>query len=174
MLDLGWWHHQLMRCKYASGNNPPSSRFKGAWALFFVPTFQTTSLMVSSIDGDNFRVIPRNRVICFGHLNSVDPSIQFTVERGKDRRLSFLDLNVYRTDHENSLETGVHRKPTHTDKYLAFDSRHPICQKKSVTKTLFMRAECLPSSSDSKAFERKYVIDVLKENNYLKIFFKTA
>ena len=117
--------------------------------------------MVSSIDGDNFRVIPRNRVICFGHLNSVDPSIQFTVERGKDRRLSFLDLNVY-------------RKPTHTDKYLAFDSHHPICHKKSVTKTLFMRAECLPSSSDSKAFERKYVIDVLKENNYLKIFFKTA
>ena len=31
-----------------------------------------------------------------------------------------------------------------------------------------MRAECLPSSSDSKAFERKYVIDVLKENNYPK------
>ena len=35
-------------------------------------------------------------------------------------------------------------------------------------KTLFMRAECLPSSSDSKAFERKYAIDVLKENNYPK------
>ena len=48
------------------------------------------------------------------HLNSVEPSIQFTVEREKDRRLSFLDLNVYRTDHGN-LETGVHRKLAHTD-----------------------------------------------------------
>ena len=107
------------------------------------------------------------------HLNSVEPSIQFTVEREQDRRLSFLDLNVYRTDHGN-LETGVYRKPTHTDKYLAFDSHHPICHKKSVTKTLFMRAECLPSSSDSKAFERKYVIDVLKENNYPKDFLQNC
>ena len=31
----------------------------------YVPSFQTTSLMVPSIGGDNFRVIPRNRVICF-------------------------------------------------------------------------------------------------------------
>ena len=99
------------------------------------------------------------------HLNSVEPSIHLSVEREKDRRLSFLNLNVYRTDHGN-LETGVYRKPTHTDKYLAFDSHH----KKSVTKTLFMRAECLPSFSDSKAFERKYVIDFLKENNYPKDF----
>ena len=95
------------------------------------------------------------------HLNYVEPSIQFTVEREKDRRLSFLELNAYGTDHGN-LQTGVYRKHSHTDKYLAFDSHH----KKSVTKTLFLRVECLPSSSDSKAFERKYVIDVLRENNY--------
>ena len=37
-----------------------------------------------------------------------------------------------------------------------------------------MRAECLPSSSDSKAFERKYVIDVLKENNYPKDFLQNC
>ena len=37
-----------------------------------------------------------------------------------------------------------------------------------------MRAECLSSSSDSKAFERKYVIDVLKENNYPKDFLQNC
>ena len=107
------------------------------------------------------------------HLNSVEPSIQFTVEHEKDRRLSFLELNAYRTDHGN-LQTGVYRKPTHTDKYLAFDSHHPFCHKMSITKTLFMRAEYLPSSSDSMAFERIYVIDVLKENNYPKDFLQNC
>ena len=107
------------------------------------------------------------------HLNSVEPSIQLTVEREKDRRLSFLELNACRTDHGN-LETGIYRKHTHADKYLAFDSHQPICNKMSVTKTLFMIAEYLPSSSDSKAFERICVIDVLKENNYPKDFLQNC
>ena len=37
-----------------------------------------------------------------------------------------------------------------------------------------MRAECLLPSSDSKAFERKYVIDVLKENYYPKDFLQNC
>ena len=55
------------------------------------------------------------------HLNSVEPSIQFSLEHEKDRQLPFLDLNVSRSEQGN-LETSVYRKPTHTDKHLAFDS----------------------------------------------------
>ena len=43
------------------------------------------------------------------HLNSVEPSIQFTLEREKDRHLSFLYLNVPRGVQGN-LETSVYRK----------------------------------------------------------------
>ena len=40
--------------------------------------------------------------------------------------------------------------------------------KKSVAKTLLRRADCLPSSLDSKAEERKYANNVLKANGYKK------
>ena len=93
----------------------------------------------------------------------LSPSIQFTLQREKDRHLPFLDLNVSRGVQGN-LETSVYRKPTHTGKYLAFDSHHPICHKKSVANTLLRRADCPPSSLDSKAEERKYVSNVLKAN----------
>ena len=52
------------------------------------------------------------------HLNSVKPSIQFTLEREKDRHFPFLDLNVSR-EVQGNLETSVYHKPTPTDKYLA-------------------------------------------------------
>ena len=98
---------------------------------------------------------------------------QFTPEREKDRHLPFLDLNVSRGEQGN-LETSAYRKPTHTDKYLAFDSHHPICHKKSLAKTLLRRADCLPSSLDSKAEERKYVSNVLKANCYTKTFLRNC
>ncbi|CAH3118358.1 unnamed protein product, partial [Pocillopora meandrina] len=75
---------------------------------------------------------------------------------------------------KDNLETSVYRKPTHTDKYLAFDSHHPICHKKSVAKTLLRRADCLPSSLDPKPEERKYVSNVLKANGYTKTFLRNC
>jgi hypothetical protein len=77
---------------------------------------------------------------------------------------------VHRTV-EGKLETGVYRKPTHTDKYLSYDSHHPVSHKRSVAKTLLQRAESLPSNSDSQAInEREYVLNILGENNYPKRF----
>ncbi|CAH3037709.1 unnamed protein product [Pocillopora meandrina] len=69
---------------------------------------------------------------------------------------------------KGNLETSVYRKPTHTDKYLAFYSHHPICHKTSVVKPFLRRADCLPSSLDSRAEERKYIFNVLKANGYKK------
>jgi hypothetical protein len=69
---------------------------------------------------------------------------------------------VHRTV-QGKLETDIYRKPTRTDKYLSYYSHHPVSHKRSVAKTLFQRAESLPSNSDSQASELEYVLNVLGE-----------
>ena len=84
---------------------------------------------------DVISAVSRNEIdILLQHLNSIEPSIQFTVEREINGHLTFLDLNVHRTV-EGKLETDVFRKPTHTHthKYLSYDSHHPVSHKRSVT-----------------------------------------
>ena len=76
--------------------------------------------------------------IILNHLNSIEPSIQFTVEREKKKILPFLDSIVKQTDHGKCC---IPRKPTHTEKYVSFDSHHPICHKKSVPIVLCFRSE---------------------------------
>jgi hypothetical protein len=116
--------------------------------------------------------VSRNEIdILLQHLNSFELSIQFTVKREINGHLAFLDLNVHRTV-EGKLETDVYRKPTHTDKYLSYNSHHQVSHKRSVAKTLLQRAESLPSNSDSQANEHEYVLNVLGENNYPKRFLK--
>ena len=62
---------------------------------------------------------------------------------------------------EGKLETDVYRKPTHTDtdKYLSYDSHHPVRHKRSVAKSLLQRAEFLPSNSD---YPKRFLNDCLR------------
>ena len=108
-------------------------------------------------------------VVLLQPLNSIEPFMQFTVQCGTDEKLPFLDNCVQRTIH-GKLETVVYRKPTHTDKYLSFNSHYPRSHKKSFATTLFHRAENLTSNNDARENERQYVTNVLKEDNCPKSF----
>ncbi len=57
------------------------------------------------------------------HLNYIEPSINFSVDRECDGKLSFLDTEIVHHS-DGSLTTKVNRKTTHTDKCLSFDSHH--------------------------------------------------
>ncbi|XP_028408801.1 uncharacterized protein LOC114531377 [Dendronephthya gigantea] len=70
------------------------------------------------------------------HLNSIGPSIQFTVEHKSEGKLAFLDTYVHRNI-KGSCKTYVYRKPTHMEKYLSFYSHDPKSPKKSVKKLCF-------------------------------------
>ena len=64
------------------------------------------------------------------HLNSIDPHIKFTIELPGTDGLPFLDTLTKPTP--NSIESTVYRKSTYTDRYLDYNSNHPISAKLSV------------------------------------------
>ena len=86
------------------------------------------------------------------HLNSVNPNIQFTKELEKDNGLSFLDTTTTR------VQVSVYRTPTHTDKYLDYNSHHPSQHKRSVANNLLRRAQEIPLTNAGWSRERTHVI----------------
>ena len=104
-------HVNRRRGKKASATSPVK--------LFFWKRYDDD--VISAVSGNEAEHL-------LSHLNPVEASIRLTLEREKNRHLSFLDLNVSRGVQGN-LETSFYRKPTHNDKYLDFDSHHPICHK---------------------------------------------
>ena len=105
------------------------------------------------------------------HLNSINPHLQFTIELEDNRCLPFLDTMTIRSN--GKIKVDLHRKPTHTDKYLHHDSHHPLQHKLSVLSTLLDGAEKIPSSNKGKRRERKHVSGVLRDNGYPFTFIKS-
>ena len=75
------------------------------------------------------------------HINSIDPSIKFTVEGNwENGAIPFLDTLV-KPKADNSLSIKVYCKPTHTDKYLHWDSLLSLSAKYIVLGILTHRAK---------------------------------
>ena len=100
------------------------------------------------------------------HINTVDPSIQFTVEEAKeDGSIPFLDT-IIRPEEDGSFTIGVYRKPTHTDLYLPWDSNHNIAAKYSVINTLTHRAHTICSTPELAEQELQHLEEVLGACKY--------
>jgi hypothetical protein len=104
----------------------------------------------------------------FNLLNSIDPHINFTIEHELNGKLSFLDTLITRNN--GSLFINVYRKPTHTDRYLDYNSHHDKQHKVSTAQTLLHRAATLPNTNEGKQLERKHVTNTLISNGYPKKF----
>ena len=115
---------------------------------------------------DTCVVLQSDKVEAFHlHLNSIQPTIQFTIELETDGCLPFLDTQITRHQ-DGSLSTKVYWKKTHTDKYLDFRSHHPLAHKFAVVRTLFHQADSLCSSVLDQDDEKKHVVRALKRNGY--------
>ena len=106
------------------------------------------------------------------HLNSIDPHIKFTIELPGTDGLPFLDTMTKPTP--NSIESTVYRKPTHTNRYLDYNSIHPISAKLSVIHTLIHRTKQVCSTPEFLAKEINHLHKVLQDNHYPTQFFQQS
>ena len=102
------------------------------------------------------------------HINTVDPSIQFTVEEAKeDGSIPSLDT-IIRPEADGTFTIGADRKPTHTDLYLPWDSNHNIAAKYSVINTLSHRPLTICSTPELAEEELQHLEHVLGQCKYPK------
>ena len=115
---------------------------------------------------DVFSIIPKgNHDNLLQYLNSIDPHIKFTIEQpNTEGGIPFLDT-FPRPQGEN-IVVAVYRKPTHTDRYLDFNSSHPVLAKRAVVRALMDRAENVCSDPEILAKEIDHLSKVLHYNNY--------
>ena len=126
---------------------------------------QPPSLWLRYVD-DTFVIWPhgRDRLNDFlSHLNSLAPSIQFTMEIEEGGKLPFLDVLVQRGC--DGLTTSVYRKPTHTDRHLDFRSNHHPRIKAGIVKCLAHRARTVCHPNQVKP-ELSHLQRVFTRNHY--------
>ena len=100
------------------------------------------------------------------HLNSIHPSINFTVEKeGEKKSLSFLNV-LCSANERGTYSTSVYRKPTNTNLYVRWESAHPPSQKIGVFRTLLHQAKVICSDEELLRKEYQFLFEVFKDNGY--------
>ena len=98
------------------------------------------------------------------HLTQQNPAIQFTMEVEKDGKLPFLDAELEQQG--THLSMTVYRKPTHSGRYLNFESHHPVTAKCRTVDALFSRPEAIITNEEQKQAEFSKIKQELLANDY--------
>ena len=113
-------------------------------ANLFMEEFEKNALATATLKpGFWFRYVDDTLSSWCHGLDNLQRSIKFTYEVQKDdKTIPFLDV-LFTVREDGSLGHNIYRKPTHTDRYLHFNSfQHPSI-KNSVCKTLINRAKTI-------------------------------
>ena len=110
--------------------------------------------------------------ILFNHINNMVDQIKLTMEcPDNEGNIPFLDTK-FTPNPNHTIHTTVYRKPIHTDRYLDWNSNHPISAKRSVIQALIHRAKMVCSTPELLAKEMDYLNKVLHKNSYPDCFLK--
>ena len=106
------------------------------------------------------------------HLNSIRPTIKFTMELEEEESLPFLDTRVTRLAN-GKLDITVYRKKMYTDRYLHFESHHPIHVKKGTVRCHYDRARNL-TQRDESLKEESHLMKTFIGIGYPRAFVRSA
>ena len=98
------------------------------------------------------------------YLNSLRPTIQFTIKLEEDGHLPFLDTLLTRRE-DGGVNIGVYRRKTNTDWYLQYTSHHPAHVKRGVASCLFHQPRTVVRGENIRR-EENHLNIVLKANGY--------
>ena len=108
---------------------------EGAMSTFFNPP----KFWRRYVD-DTFVIIKKIEVDeSYNHINNFEASIKFTIEHETNNSIPFLDVCVTR-EANGGLMTKIYKKPTHTNRYLNFNSAHSMSQKQGLVKCLLKKS----------------------------------
>jgi len=96
-------------------------------------------------------------------INKYHERLKFTIERERDRSISFLDLQL--TVLDNTIKIDWFHKETYSGRLLSYHSNHPLCHKIGMIYGMIDRAFFLLHPT----FQQKnleFVINVLLDNGY--------
>ena len=99
----------------------------------------------------------------FEILNSMDPSISFTLERSNSN-LKFLDVLAYKT--ESGFKTVVQGKDTDCDTFLNFASSHPRHCRENIPFSMARRVKTLTDDTELASQEMEKLSVKLKKSGY--------
>nr|VZI32267.1 unnamed protein product [Spirometra erinaceieuropaei] len=98
-------------------------------------------------------------------LDSIFPQIQFTMKEENNGVPPFLDVQVTRQE-DGTLQTGVFRNATNTEKILCYKSNHSLSHKRSCVRALFHRINTHCSPESEKLRNRETLWHLFLANGY--------
>lgn len=97
-------------------------------------------------------------------LNSLHPSIEFTMELENNESIPFLDVIVHKKNRQ--INFSIYHKPTSTDTVIPYHSNHPISHKLAAFNSFFHRLFNIPLNSQSFKSELNIIKQIAYNNNY--------
>ena len=111
--------------------SPPAPPLANGWLFSYDPRIRDDAKLFSRYMDDIIRSIAKSKIEAkLQEINSMHPSLKFTIEVEQDRELPFLDMKIIRKDCR--LASKWYTKPTDTGLVMNFHALAPLKYKRAV------------------------------------------